>query len=421
MRFSVVNLGCKVNRVESDSFALKLLNGSATLSSVEEADVVIINTCAVTAQAEKKTRKEVRRVVRANSQARIVVTGCSSFLHPDYYRDLSDSILVCEKKDVSFLLERLLLEFSPCVQPELIDTPSPQKVSLSNHTRAEEIFPTRVGLKIQDGCDHHCSYCIVRVARGRAWSVPYESILKEAQEFERLGVKEIVLTGIDLGSYSYEEFNLAKLLRGLVGHTSKIRYRISSIEPLSVTSDLLDVIKAFPDQICRHFHLPLQSGSDKVLREMNRPYCRADFISLCENIYETMPNFSLSTDIIVGFPGETEHEFEETIELVQQIGFSKVHIFRYSMREGTPAAERIDQVPASVKEQRAHQLREVAAASRNAFAQRLLGTNEDIVVEKQGWGTTESYFKVALSKDYEVGSRFKACLTEYDSSGIFKV
>ena len=416
MQFSVVNLGCKVNRVESDSFSLHLLNAQAQPSSIEEADVVLVNTCAVTAEAEKKTRKEIRRILRANSHARVVVTGCSSNLQPNFYAQLSEAIMVCDKRDVEQVLDDLVAEQMQCCNVE-----DNLPASDMAHHRAEAQFSTRVGLKIQDGCDHDCSYCIVHVARGKAWSVPFETIVTQAREFEELQVKEIVLTGIDLGSYCDEGRDLAALLQALVSETSNVRYRISSIEPKSVTRQLLDVIARHPQQICPHFHLPLQSGSNKVLAEMRRPYTADEFLALTETIYERFPTFSISTDIIVGFPGESEDDFRQTLEVAKKARFSKIHSFRYSPREGTPAAVRPDQITPEVKEQRARELRNVAAELRNRFACSLVGRTEDIVVEKQGWGTTASYYKVKVSDSHEVGARFSACLTEYDESGMFKL
>ena len=412
MKFSIVNLGCKVNRVESDSLALSYLNAGYDQTDVACADIVIVNTCTVTGEAERKTRKAVRRVLRESPAERILVTGCAAEISPEFFAELDPRVSVVSKHDI-------LDQHVATVQADF----APEKLA-----RVGGSFPTRVAVKVQDGCNHACSYCIVHVARGRAWSRPLEEIEHEVAALGRAGVKEIVLTGIDLGSYRVEEhgqaIRLAGLLRRLLAcldanGCGDVRLRVSSIEPKSLDEDFIDLLASAQGRICRHLHLPLQAGSNKVLREMYRPYKREEFLSLVATLKQRVPGISLTTDIIVGFPGETDEEFQETCELCREVGFSKLHVFRYSKREGTPAAARADQIAPEVKEERAKQLIALGEQLRLEFASGLVGREERIVVEQEGWGMTESYFKVNVSQSLKPGTLVCASLTELDASGIF--
>lgn len=398
MKVSVVNLGCKVNRVESDSIAQSYLQRGAELVDFRSADTVVVNTCTVTGEAEKKTRKTIRKILREAPQAQLLVTGCAATINPDELQDLSDRVMIVAKS-------------------ELLDT-------FSTPYRVGDQFPTRVGIKVQDGCNHACSYCIVHVARGKAWSRPISEVVEEARVLAQQGVKEIVLTGIDMGSYAYSEgsktFRLVDLLERLVSVLPETRLRLSSIEPCSVSPALIEFLSVNEGNVCKHLHLPLQSGSSRVLKEMYRPYDAQQFLNICSTLQANIPRLSLSTDIIVGFPGETEQDFQETIAVAKQVGFSKIHVFRYSKRQGTPAAARVDQIEPPIVEKREKLLLSCAETLRESFALSLVGTNEDIVVEQSGIGTTESYFKVEVPSSIPVGSRINRILTSYDSSGIFR-
>lgn len=397
MRVAVVNLGCKVNRVESDSIAQSYLQRGCEIVSYRDAETVVINTCTVTGEAEKKTRKTIRKVARENQHARLLVTGCAATINPEELEQLSDRVVIVSKSD-------------------LIDS------SVSG--RVGDTFPTRVGIKVQDGCNHACSYCIVHVARGRAWSRSLNDVVEEATCLAQKGVKEVVLTGIDMGSYAYQDGSTTYYLVDLLGHLISAmpdtRLRLSSIEPCSVSSKLISFLAEHSGSVCRHLHLPLQSGSTKVLKEMYRPYDAQQFLRICDSLKEAIPRLSLSTDIIVGFPGESDSDFRETLNVAKEVGFSKIHVFPYSKRQGTPAADRQDQIRPEIVREREQELLTCAEDLRQAFACTLVGTCEDIVVEQPGMGTTESYFKVEVPSSIPVGSRIKRTLTSYELSGIFK-
>lgn len=393
MRFHVVNLGCKVNKAESDSMSAHLLATGNELVGLNEADAIIINTCTVTGDAEKKTRKAVRRALRENTHARVMVTGCAAAISPDFYRALDSRVEIIEK--AAFL-------------------------SADPACRTGLVFPARVSVKVQDGCDHACTYCIVHVARGKAFSRPLDEIVAEVKALERAGIREVMLSGIDLGSYRFEKQALDALLSTLIEATHEMRFRISSVEPASLTPATIEQIAQADGRICRHLHLPLQSGSNKVLKEMNRPYGAEFYLRLCEDLYGALPTLALSTDIICGFPGETDAEFEETLLLAKQARFSKIHAFRYSMREGTPAAARCDQIDPSTKEQRLKKLLALARDLRKEDGLRRIGTSEAVLIEAPGTGMSESYFKVEAPRDIPQGTLCELSLTALDSSCMMK-
>ena len=438
-RFAVVNLGCKVNRVEADGFERLLAGRGGAPSPVAEADLIVVNTCTVTGEAEKKTRKAVRHALSANEEAPVVVTGCATEIDAASYEALGSRVTVVPKAVMALYLEegafpsRLPAGGSPldtraqrddhtAEEGELAapERPAPstgnRAAGLAAPEGAEAVLPadgrTRIGIKVQDGCDNACTYCIVHVARGRATSRNADEVVAEAVALARAGVREIVLTGINLGSYDADGLDLADLCRRLLAETAELhapgeppcRFRIGSVEPMDVSMDLIGLLAEARGRLCRHLHLPLQSGSSKVLREMGRPYDAEEYRQLADYLRATVPEIALTTDIIVGFPGETEQDFEDTCALARHVGFAKIHVFPYSRREGTPAAERSDQVPPGEKAARAARLRtltdELAAADRAARA----GAVELALVERPGHATTESYHEMPAPAGAAIGS-----------------
>ena len=410
MNFAVVNLGCKVNRVESDDASARLA-ARGTETAEADADLIVVNTCTVTGEAEKKTRKAVRRALRANDHARVLVTGCAAAIDAAFYEALDERVSVVGKAQLAQAIDVLFDEapFSPGEDAPL-------------HIGSG--FRTRVGVKVQDGCDNACTYCIVHVARGRATSRAADGVVRECAEYARAGAGEIVLTGINLGSYcdgarrDPSATRLAGLLRRLLDATADlhapgafpVRFRISSIEPRDVDDALVDLLAAADGRVCRHLHLPLQAGSSKVLREMARPYDADRFRALVERLYAAVPGLALSTDVIAGFPGETDAEFQETLELARACRFAKMHAFPYSRRAGTPAAERPDQVPPDIKAARAAALRALGDELRAAERARRAGTVELALVEEGGVAMSESYFELAASADAPIGSLVRMTL-----------
>ena len=409
MNFAVVNLGCKVNRVESDDASARLA-ARGTETAEADADLIVVNTCTVTGEAEKKTRKAVRRALRANDRARVLVTGCAAAVDAAFYEALDPRVRVVGKARLAEEIEAWCDSEGVSAAPPLLPV-GPG-------------FRTRVGVKVQDGCDNACTSCIGHVARGRATSRAADGVVRECAEYARAGAGEIVLTGINLGSYcdgarrDPSATRLAGLLRRLLDATADlhapgafpVRFRISSIEPRDVDDALVDLLAAADGRVCRHLHLPLQAGSSKVLREMARPYDADRFRALVERLYAAVPGLALSTDVIAGFPGETDAEFQETLELARACRFAKMHAFPYSRRAGTPAAERPDQVPPDIKAARAAALRALGDELRAAERARRAGTVELALVEEGGVAMSESYFELAASADAPIGSLVRMTL-----------
>lgn len=410
MKYAVVNLGCKVNRVESDAFASSLDAHGAKSCDAADADLIVVNTCTVTGEAEKKTRKAVRGALRANDRATVIVTGCAAAIDKDTFLAMDPRVRVMGKAELASSIDAGAWGLDAAAHGPALPV--------------GEGYRTRVGVKVQDGCNNACTYCVVHVARGKATSVDPREVVRQCRALASAGVKEIVLTGINLGSYRWrdeetgEATGFADLLRMLLEETADlhkdgeypVRFRVSSVEPRDVHDDLIEVLETAGGRVCRHLHLPLQSGNSKVLREMHRPYNAEHFEAIVANLYERVPELSLSTDIICGFPGETEGEFEDTLRVACTCRFSKIHVFPYSKREGTPAAARIDQVPPGVKADRAQRLRDLGDLLRDKEREARKGTRELAVVEEEGVALTESYFEVPAPKNAKAGEMIEITL-----------
>ncbi|MBQ3328857.1 MAG: MiaB/RimO family radical SAM methylthiotransferase, partial [Eggerthellaceae bacterium] len=343
MLIKLVHLGCKVTRVEIDAAAAELIAAGARMDEDGNPDVVLVNTCTVTGEADKKTRKAVRQALKSYPGAQVLVTGCAAVMNPAWFTDLDERIHVVPKPQLAQQAWELagypLHSFAPI---------SDNAGSVPHLLRTGGVFRTRVGIKAQDGCNNACTYCIVHVARGTSRSVPFDEVVADARAHAAAGVRELVLTGINLGAYDDGGRRLPELLEALLEACPESRLRVGSVEPCDVDDALIELMAAADGRICRHLHLPLQSGSSRVLAEMNRPYDAAFFADLVKRLRSAMPSFALSTDIIVGFPGETEDDFAQTVELAREVRFGKIHVVRYSKREGTPAAQRPDQVDPDV-------------------------------------------------------------------------
>ena len=399
--FSVVNLGCKVNRVESDGFERALRDAGWRPGPLGEAALVVVNTCTVTGEAERKTRKSVHRALREAPCARVAVTGCAAAIDPAWFASLGPRVAVVPKAQMGEWLAR--------------EAPGAEDPAGMTAHAGGGVAPggrVRVGVKVQDGCDNACTYCIVHVARGAAWSRPADEVAADVACLAAAGVPEILLTGINLGSYRDGGTGLAGLCERLLAETAALaapdarpcRLRVGSVEPMDVDDDFIALLARAGGRVCRHLHLPLQSGSSRVLGQMGRPYDAPAFLALVRRLREAVPGLSLSTDVIVGFPGETDDDFAATCDMVRACGFSRLHVFPYSRREGTPAAERADQVPPELRARRAAELRaigaELAAADRAARA----GTVELAVVEAPGRACSESYHELAVDPSLPAGA-----------------
>ena len=312
---SVVNLGCRVNRVESDRITADLMRQGFAMVEPKDADLIVINTCAVTGEAEAKTRKAVRHALSYPGEPYVVVTGCVVNLHPEELLELSDRVIAEPSKiDVAERVCEVLGVESDCV------------AACSDSDVVDALGRSRLGVKIQDGCNHRCTYCIVWKARGPERSVPVESVLEQVREAQEAGVPEVVLTGVNLGAYdgksaTDEHVEIDELLEAIMERTTIAHVRISSVEPMDISERLLKVMARYPQRIAPFLHLPVQSGCTATLHRMGRPYSAEAFEDTVRMIRTNLPQASLSCDVIVGFPGETDEEFEESLALCRRVGF----------------------------------------------------------------------------------------------------
>jgi len=378
-------LGCKVNRVESEAIAAELLGKGVSVAEECDADVIIINTCTITGEADAKARKAVRHVLRLPHEPLVVVTGCLAAVDADAVRALGERVVV--ESDKAKVAARVAehLSVTEAVAPAL--------------RVGSAVFRTRVSIKIEDGCDNFCTYCIVPHARGVPRAEPLAAVVAEASSLVTAGVTELVLTGINLGRYRDDATgaDLADLIRA-VAATGIRRLRLSSIEPPDLTPRLLASLAETPSA-CHHLHVPLQSGSDEVLGAMGRSYTTAEYRAFVSTARAALPDLTLTTDVIAGFPTETAEHHAESLAFVEEIGFSKLHVFRYSVRPGTPAAN-MSQVDPAVRAHRAAQLRELGDLQRLAFLAAHIGTATEVLVETvdgdSATGTTRDYVRVSL-------------------------
>ncbi len=383
---ALATLGCKTNQFESASLEQLLRQAGYTPVPFEQgADLVVVNTCTVTAATDAQSRNLVRRARRLRPDCRVVVTGCYAQVDPAALQAIPGVSLVLgneEKQDFLRLLQQDLAEGTALV--------SPNRDALTANTLPAAAFAerSRAFVQIQTGCDAFCAYCIIPYARGRSRSVAPDEVIAQVAELVAGGYQEIVLTGIHIGQYGLDlqpRTPLLELLQRLIGETGVGRLRLGSLEPTEISDELLDWI-ASSEAICPHFHIPLQSGDDAVLQRMNRHYTRTRFADLIGEIHRRLPQAAIGLDVIAGFPGETEAEFAQTRELIQALPVSHLHVFPFSRRPGTPAATMAGQVGGEVVKARAAELRALGEAKQRAFAERFIGQVLELVVESRGKG-----------------------------------
>ncbi len=407
MRIAFTTLGCKLNQVETNLMREACRGSIMEVVPFEaEADVYVVNTCSVTGKTDRAARQLVRRAVAQNPQAAVVVTGCYAQLQPEVVAALPGVRLVLGNEEKLDLLHYLgtLDE----------DNGSPAHIAVGDIGRATEFHSapvreftgyTKAFVKIQTGCDFRCSFCSIWTARGPSRSEPPEHVVDQMAELARSGVREMALTGVCIGSYGLDlspPTTLAELVRRAEGVEGLERLRITSIEPTELTDELLDTISASP-LVCRHLHVPLQSGSDRILEAMNRKYRREFYRGRIEAAAARMPGAGIGADVMVGFPGETDEDFEATIALIEGLPMTYLHVFSYSTRPGTPAAERPDQVDPKLKKERSRRLRALGESKREAFMASQVGRTVPVLIETtreretgllKGWSDT--YVKVRL-------------------------
>ncbi len=391
----------------------------------EVADIYIVNTCAVTLQAERKSRQMVRRAREHSQEALTVMVGCyPQVAAEEQLASLSEIDLIVGNNDKHRIVD-LVDEANRANQPLVTVSSWSDSTEFSHIAAGQDTLRTRATLKVQDGCRQFCAYCIIPYARGPERSRPLESVLDEAKLRIAEGFLEIVLTGIHLGSYGRDlqpAMDLADLVRQVLALPGLTRLRLSSTEPNEITPGLLHLMRQH-QSFCRHLHIPLQAGSDPMLQAMHRRYSIDDYRQVISLVRSYVPEIAVTTDVIVGFPGETEEQFFRTCDFVQEIGFSRLHVFRYSRRPGTPAATLPNQISAAEKERRSRLLIGIGERLAEDYARRLLGRTVDVLweFEQDGvWtGHTDTYVQVSTHSEQQLQNRIHpARVTDLRGSGV---
>lgn len=410
MKFNIITFGCKVNNYESNM--MEELMVSSHFFAVQDyrvADIVIVNTCSVTNVADKKCLKMIRRVKRENPSCILVVAGCSSQNNQSDYEKLDIDILIGnkDKSKIVELINKYLDEKTKYVKFYNERNLEFEDMVLNDYDHV------RAFIKIEDGCDNFCSYCIIPYVRGSVRSKDFDTVLREAEALVSTNHKEIVLTGIHTGHYENNGHDLTDLINELAKIDGLERIRVSSIEITELNDKFLEMLKT-NHKVCDHLHIPLQAGSDEVLKRMNRKYDLKYYEEKIAKIRSIRPDISLTTDIIVGFPGETEENFSNTLEFAAKINFSKIHVFPYSVRVGTSAAKMDNQVSEKIKKERVKRLISLSNKQESAYFQKFKGKKLDILVEEcdnnVSVGHTSNYLMVTLNEKLDVGSIYKRIL-----------
>ena len=383
MKVHFVTFGCKANQYDTERFRQELeARGAQVVPDAAQADACVVNTCTVTNQADADARKAIRKLARLNPDARILVAGCSAAMRPDDY-DAMDSVdhVVRGHDPIEVAKSLLAQDFEP-IGADLV---------------RRDMRGTRAWLKIQDGCDRRCSFCATKIARGASRSRRSDEVVAEARELAR-NHPEIVLTGIHIGHYGLDLGNttLSQLVARLVAEVDGTRFRLGSIEATEIDDDLVELLVAGRGLV-PHLHVPMQSGSNRILRLMRRWHTREAYRERMLNIAARLPVLGLGADIIVGFPGETDEDHAQTRELVEQLPFTYLHVFPYSVRDGTHAASLPDRVPGDRAAERSRELRQIAHDKGVLYQQSRVSHVAEIVVEDANWGVTEDYLRVRVS------------------------
>ena len=406
------NLGCKVNAYETEAMQELLEDsGYEIVPFHEKADIYIINTCTVTNMADRKSRQMLHRARKMNPDAIVAACGCYVQEKPEEVADCVDIVIgTNRKKEIVHILEAYE-KGREGIRKDLVDIGHTREYEDLHLSRTAE--HTRAYIKVQDGCNQFCSYCIIPYARGRVRSRSMESVRGEVETLARNGYQEVVLTGIHLSSYGIDTgTDLLSLIRTVHEVAGIKRIRLGSLEPRIITEEFAEAIAGLP-KMCPHFHLSLQSGCTETLKRMNRRYTAEEYYEKCELLRKYFRNPALTTDVIVGFPGETEEEFKASRDFIDKVDFYETHVFKYSRREGTKAAAMPDQVPEEEKTRRSNILLDLSRKKQAAYEQRLLGTTQEVLIEEEirrngeiyQVGHTREYVKIGIRTEEKLANR----------------
>jgi threonylcarbamoyladenosine tRNA methylthiotransferase MtaB len=404
-RVAFKTLGCRLNQFETDSVLTDFYKtGYDIVPFSEPADVYVVNTCTVTNSGDHKSRSAISQAVHGKAGSVIVVTGCMAESQKEYLENRGDVAYVVNNKNKASILPLVEAHFNG----EILALGS-LKEDIFGFTVAEKSFHTRSMIKIQDGCDNFCTFCIVPMVRGRAVSRPEKDILENIRQVIDLGYKELVLTGVNISRYDSDGLTFTNLLEKILSLDGNFRVRISSIEPEGFSKPLYDLFSH--EKLCPHLHLCLQSGSDRILMQMRRVYTLPSYMAIVDELRYRFPLFNFTTDIMVGFPGETDEDFEATCRVIREVGFSHVHTFKYSIRQGTRAARMDDQIPSKLKNERSITVRDLAVENKLAYRKLFTGLTQTVLVENikgdiaKGYG--ENYVPVEFKNTQPAKNYFQ--------------
>ena len=411
----MLHYGCKVNQYETNAMEQEFANkGYTILKPTQKADIYVINTCTVTNIAERKSRQMLRRVKQINEDAVLVVCGCYAEVAREELANINEIDLILNSKEKKNIVE-IVEKFEKDGQRNTVDENETldEFVDFGSVTYTEK---NRAVIKVQDGCNMFCTYCIIPYARGRIRSRKIDSVVKEITDIAKTGIKEVVITGIHVASYGKDwdeqgkkQIRLIDLLEEINKIDGIERIRLGSLEPTLITEEFLQRLTKL-EKVCDHFHLSLQSGCDATLKRMNRKYTTSQFKEITDRLKKAYPEVSLTTDIIVGFPGETDEEFEKTYKFLKEINFYKMHVFKYSPRKGTPAAKMMNQVDGNIKEKRSRKLIDLSNKNENMHNEQYIGKDVDVLFEEfeKGYfrGHTANYIVVNVKGEEKQKNEF---------------
>ena len=408
MKVAFKTLGCRLNQYETDALAAQFREQGYEVSEQEEgADVVVVNTCTVTNQSNQKSRHVISHAGKVNPTAKMVITGCMTESHADQLHQKFPGATIINNQAKSGIfqsVDALLKTGNPVLSNKDFD--------LFSYQSFTEMFHTRSLVKIQDGCDNFCTFCIIPFVRGRAVSRPANQVLQNVREVVAKGAKEIVLTGVNISRYDHEGLKFSGLLDQILNVEGDFRVRISSIEPDRFDDHFFSLV-GHP-KLAPHLHLCLQSGSDRILLQMRRMYTVSEFMSIVDRVRARDPRFNFTTDVIVGFPGETEEEFEETMDVARRVGFGHMHIFKYSVRKNTRAERMPHHIPDAVKTERSQRMHALAEELKAAYRAPFDQTEQRVLVEKwadgKASGYNDYYVPMVFDSDNKKRNRFEQVL-----------
>ncbi|MGI6224639.1 MAG: tRNA (N(6)-L-threonylcarbamoyladenosine(37)-C(2))-methylthiotransferase MtaB [Peptococcales bacterium] len=418
-------LGCKVNQNETEALGALFKEHNYQVVDFEEiADVYIINTCTVTHLGDRKSRQFIRRAIHNNPQALIVVTGCYAQTSPGEVEKIPGVDLIIGTRDRARIVD-LIQEHKKSTTPITYVHDILKAKDFEELPVDRLINRTRAYLKVQEGCEQFCTYCIIPFARGPSRSRSVENTLQEAHKLVEAGFKELILTGIHLGAYGKDldvQVDLAFLCKEILAKTNIKRLRLSSIEPTEISDELITLMER-DSRFCRHLHIPLQNGDDLILKKMHRPYSTDDYRKIIAKIRSRVPHIGISTDIMVGFPGETSEHFANSLSFVKEMDFMSLHVFKYSPRKGTPASKFDQQVSSQEKEKRSKAMLKVAEMGFHSFANKYLGQTLDVLIESNwpqgGWeGHTDNFLRVVFDGQAEKGTIVSVKLTRIEKNYV---